>query len=782
MPRRHISRVDLSGCDTSARPKPQTPLSPEPLDHHSGHHAGLVPLGALLLAGSVAAMAQTPVASERATSLPNVTVRAQAEAPEGKDSVRATETRIGKGAQQLRDIPQSLTVVTEKLIDDRNYESLKDVLRNAGGISFLAGEGGEEDVRLRGFSLQGAGDVFVDGIRDPAFYERDTFNLDRVEILRGSASLLFGRGSTGGAVNMVNKVPRLIKENQVDLTLGNHDYRRAVGDFNIDTGTSSALRIGAMATQANNNGSGSSIDKRGLAATYRWGIGEKNEFSASLYRLDNHNGINYGLPWIRPTVSAPSGDTTLLPVNPQSYYGMASDRNDGSASYVTLSHIHRIDFNQEITTKVRRGAYERDQRASTIRLCRRTTNPTTGVVSNPQCPTSVSLENFGADTTLTRGSQLKIQDLDTLYIQSDYNGKFNAGDFKHELQAGVDFAREEKRVVGATTLAQGGVVPVKPTTTAGSPDDGAWIDESLRTLRETSRYKSNAFGLYVQDLVQISTHWKVLGGLRYDHLEGDYSTFVLPGNAPGPIGTATYKMKVSELSKRLGVLYQPTALQSYHFSAATSFNTSGDAYSLSANKQDIPPEESINLELGAKLDSPNQQWTTRLALFHSTKLHERNTDPLVNLVTLSGKRHVAGLEVEVSGRLTPKWEVFGSYVWMPEAEIDKGVEGAEGQGTRPSLIPVYSGTLWSTYQINPAWRLGGGLNFRGRQTPNRNPGWEVKPFVIADLLAEYTYNASVSFKANLSNVTNKLYADQLYSGHYVPGSGRLFQVTGTIKF
>ena len=242
---------------------------------HTLNHPALLPLGALLLAGSISAHAQTstPATPATAGTLPTVVVREQAEAPEGKDTLRATETQIGKGTQKLRDIPQSVTVVTEKLIDDRNLDTLKEVLKNTGGISFLAAEGGEEDIKLRGFSLQATGDVFVDGLRDPAFYDRDTFNLDRVELLRGSASMLFGRGSTGGAVNMVNKVPRLIDENQVDLTLGSHDYKRAIGDFNIKTGESAALRLGAMVTEADNNGAGSSIDTKGLSAAYRWGIG-----------------------------------------------------------------------------------------------------------------------------------------------------------------------------------------------------------------------------------------------------------------------------------------------------------------------------------------------------------------------------------------------------------------------------------------------------------------------------------------------------------------------------
>ena len=115
------------------------------------------------------------------------------------------------------------------MMDDRNLDTVKDALKQTAGITFQAAEGGEEDIRLRGFALSTTGDIFVDGIRDPAFYDRDTFNLDRVELLRGSASMLFGRGSTGGAVNMVNKVPRLMDENQIDVTVGSHNHRRVVG-------------------------------------------------------------------------------------------------------------------------------------------------------------------------------------------------------------------------------------------------------------------------------------------------------------------------------------------------------------------------------------------------------------------------------------------------------------------------------------------------------------------------------------------------------------------------
>ncbi|MBP9685162.1 MAG: TonB-dependent siderophore receptor [Rhodoferax sp.] len=742
----------------------------------------LLPLGALLMAGSISAMAQQTSDSPDKT-LKTVVVKEKAQAPEGKDALRATTSTIGKGKQLLRDIPQSVTVVTEKLIDDRNLDTVKEALKNTSGVSFLAAEGGEEDIRLRGLSLQATGDIFIDGMRDPAFYERDTFNLDRLEVMRGSASMLFGRGSTGGAVNQVSKQPRAITENEVSATLGNHNYYRFTGDFNLQTGENAALRINAMATKADNNGAGSSLDKKGIAATYRFGIGTTDEFSVGLYDLQNDNGMNYGMPWIKPTASAPVSATTINDkLDPSAYYGMASDYNGGSAKHLSANHTHRFQDDSELKTSIRKGSYTRDQRAGTVRLCQRTTNATTGVVSNPQCPTSVALDTFSNSTILTRGTNLKIQDLDTLYLQNDYSAKFKALGFQHHVLAGADYASEKRQVYGARTASQGGVTLTKPATLAGNPNNGASVNESARVLYQTNQFDSRGYSLYAQDLVQVAPNWKLLGGLRYDNLLGDYSTFAIPNNAAGPVTTTSYTMKVSEVSKRVGVLYQPNELHSYHFSAATSFNTSGDAYSLSAANANIPPEQSINLELGAKIDSADKRFTARAALFQSTKLHERNTDPLVNLVTLSGKRHVTGLELDMAGRLTPQWEIYGSYMWMPEANIDTGVAGSEGQGTRPSLTPVHSGTVWNTYQINSQWRVGMGVNFRGEQTPIRNPGWTVDGYVTGDLLAEYRMNDKITVKANVSNVTNRLYADALYTGHYIPGAGRLLQVNLTAKF
>ena len=195
-----------------------------------------------------------------------IKVKAPAESA-GKDTCQATDTRIGKGVQELRDVPQSVTVVTEQLIDDRNLDTLKDALKNTAGIGFQAAEGGEEDIRLRGFSLQSTGDIFIDGMRDPAFCDRDSFNGDRLEVLRGSASMLFGCGSTGGAVHQVSKQPMRINQNELAITIGNGDHARITGDFNLKTGKNAALRLNVMNTCADRWGT--RIDKQGVGASAR---------------------------------------------------------------------------------------------------------------------------------------------------------------------------------------------------------------------------------------------------------------------------------------------------------------------------------------------------------------------------------------------------------------------------------------------------------------------------------------------------------------------------------
>ncbi len=294
----------------------------------------------------------------------------------------------------------------------------------------------------------------------------------------------------------MTKKARLLTQHEVELTTGSHNDLRAVADLNQRLGDSSALRLGAMQTTADSNGSGTRLDKAGVAVNLRRGAGTDNEFDLTAYHLDNNNGMNYGMPWIRPTTSAPVSATTLLPLSPIAYCGMASDRNHGTASILNLAHTHRFANRSELVTKVQRGRYERDQWSGANRF--------DGASMQPGGQ-AASLATFGPNTVINRGTHLKMQDMDTLFARSGFSGRFRAWGMTHAVQAGVDLSRESKVVYAARSAAQGGVNLGKPTTRVGTPDDGAWIDESQRVLRVISAYRSQGEGLYLQDVIEVAS-------------------------------------------------------------------------------------------------------------------------------------------------------------------------------------------------------------------------------------------------------------------------------------
>lgn len=316
--------------------------------------------------------------------------------------------------------------------------------------------------------------------------------------------------------------------------------------------------------------------------------------------------------------------------------------------------------------------------------------------------------------------------------------------------------------------------------------------DPARDKRLGSDFEARSAGVYVQDLLQVTDTIKLLAGVRYDHFSGDYGAYATSVTAATPVvGAQTALRSRSEgvWSRRFGALYQPSDAVSFHASYGTSFNTSGDTYQYDTLGSNTPPEGSRNIEVGVKLDLLAGKLSANASVFRSTKTNERNrdSDQGANQYLLSGKRHASGLELDVAGRLAPGWDIFASYAWIPSARVDRvgsgGTLTGELEGQRPALTPRRGGTVWTTYQVSQTLRLGAGINARSDQTPNRNPAGIVAPsWVTGDLMAEYSFNEQTSLRLNVLNVTDKLYADALYSGHYVAGAPRAVQATLTTRF
>jgi catecholate siderophore receptor len=729
----------------------------------------MLPLAAMMLAGSLGASPQVFAQDAPEKNLKTVTVQSTAEsATAAKDNLLVKKTGIAKGNQELKDIPQTVTVMTEKLMDERNLDDFREVLKTTAGVTFMAGETGEEDVRMRGFSLGQAGDIYVDGLRDAPLIERDTFNLDRVEVLKGSASMLFGKGSTGGVVNQVNKQPFLMDQNEVNVTAGSGNMRRISGDFNKQTGESSALRLNVMDHQADNWGA--QVDKKGVAGTYRWGIGERDEYALSLYHLETNGRPLYNHPWLintGSTITSASGSIgTLVPTLPATnYYGLASDYLRTESSYGTFSHKHRFDQDSELKTTVRHGHYERDLLASAIRFGSTTT-----------------LATLAGSTGLTRSAKARRAQSDLTQIQSDYTTAFEALGHQHSLIAGVDYSDEKALRNNSATAGLPSYTPL--TTTVGTPNDGQSITDTRAVA--LNHFSARNLGLYAQDTLSLTPEVKLVGGVRMDRFSAQYAD--TSGNR--------YDRDDTLWSPRIGAIWQPGDAASYYASYGTSYNTSGDTYqfalgsfaagSNNARTANTAPEKSRNIEIGSKFELFEKKALLGVALFHSEKYNERNTDPdsAVSQMLLSGQRHATGMEFNFAGRITPAWEVFYNHTWIPQARIDVSNQtlaangtGAQVQGDRSALTPKHSASLWTTYRLHPLWRIGAGLNHRSEQNPEGARHVTAPAFTTVDAMAEYTVSDATLLKLNITNLSNQLYADSLYRGFYMPGAPRRIELS-----
>jgi catecholate siderophore receptor len=718
----------------------------------------LLPLGAMMAAVALSGVAQAQESAQaEATALPAINVKTRHEENTGYQGVKTT---VGKTPQLLRDVPQAVTVVTEQLIQDRGADTLKEALRNVAGLTFNAGEGGRigDNVTLRGYSL--VGDLYLDGMRDIAQYNREVFNIEQVDVLRGSASMLFGRGSTGGVVNQVSKKPFLSNINEAAVTVGSQSYKRGTADLNRVVGENAAIRLNVMKTDTDSFRDGVHSERWGVAPSFSWGIGTKDEFNLSYYKLKSDSTPDFGVPYFQ-------GKPIDVPVN--RFYGLPGvDYQREDTDMATASWIHRFDKDTSLRTVLRKANYDRDLWAVAPRL-----------IGNPSAITDA--------TPINRQAQRRGGIEHTLTSQTDFLTSLHLGGMKHEVLAGVELVREEANRWNYNAT------PANPATTVGDINPYPMLPAGYgdKTRISPTSYTGNTAGFYAQDMVSLTREWKVLVGARHDTLKADYQRAATASEiSAGDARDRFFSRNDNVWSYRTGLIYQPSDTASYYASYGTSFNPSAELYALDTPGANTDPEKNRNIEIGAKWDLLDGNLMFRTALFRSEKANERNTDLANTSLTenlLSGKRHTDGIEFELAGRITPRWEIFGGLALM-RARIDAATLDQRNQvGSRPINTPPYTANLWTTYRLTEGWRIGGGVEaagFRNANLPNAagtNALNVVPKYYRLDGMLEYQAE-KYSVKMNVFNLLNKDYYEGVYAGHTVPGAQRAVQLTLSTKF
>ncbi|MDB5800020.1 MAG: fiu [Rhodocyclales bacterium] len=665
--------------------------------------------------------------------------------PSSETQYKTETTRIGKTDTAPKDVPQSITIVPAKLISDRQNDSMVSSLQHVSGISFNAGEGGRigDNLNLRGFVSYG--DLFLDGMRDIAQYNREVFNLERIEVLRGSASMLFGHGSTGGVINQVSKVPYLADENSVGFTVGDQGYYRGTADLNKVLGETSAFRLNTMYTKDEGSPKGADSKRFGIAPSFRTGIGTSDEFAISYYHLNYDNTPNFAFPWVG---GRPYDDAS------DKFYGLKSDYQTDSADIASLEYIHRFSNKTQVRSALRYGEFKRDLWATQL-----------AVVGTPVTGDS----RVNRNSPPARGAN----DQD-MFWQTDLTSRFDLFGMKHETLAGFELGRESSDRFGYVGT------PGKPFTTVGSPDTGATITTPYNMTRTNYNYFTAVTqGFYLQDNAEFIPHWKLLAGGRFDRFYGDY--------ANANLNTRTrFQREDNDWSYRLGLIWEATPNLNLYVSRSTSFNTSGDAYSYDQAGANTPPEENANTELGAKWELLDGDLSLRAALFRSQKLHERSTDTSTvpgagNL--LSGKRHTDGWEIEATGFITKKLQIFSNFahMWSNVDAIGNAPSAQSQLGLPAANTATNSGSIWAVYNFIPNWSAGFGADGQSKRnfaigSPNNAPG-----FVKYDAMLTFD-QPRYSLQLNINNLFDKAYFPAVYNGWAVAGPRRNVQLMTTVRF
>jgi catecholate siderophore receptor len=699
---------------------------------------------------------------------------------------------LPKLTEPLLDVPQSVTVIPRQLIEDQANISLRETLRNVPGISIAAGEGGAQgdNLTIRGFSARS--DLYLDGMRDFGSYSRDPFYLQSIEVLKGPASILFGRGSTGGVVEQNSKMPKLDAFGEGDLTYGTDLTKRLTVDVNQplpDLAQGAALRINLMGNDGNVAGRDIARNSRfGFAPSLALGLGTPTRLNFNYLHLSEYDISDYGLPWINQaaagTVSAIARPAPLS-LTRENYYGFRQGNYFRANVDVATARVeHDINNAITISDQLRYARYGRQFRTTEPQLyttASATGRGTTGTAALIAPGTPLS-------SLLVSRNQIAGDSVETYLVnQLDTTLRFGTGFLSHTLRAGIEASRETSEPVRYSTIGPYSRTPLL----WPNPSDPYNAITYLSSVTDT---KALTQAIYALDTIKLDEQWELIGGLRFDRFEASSPQATLPNPVTRAGASISSVSQIDTmLSWRAAIVYKPLPYASAYFAAGTSFNPSAEALSLSLANQGLPPEKSRSYEIGNKWDVLDGKLSLTGALFYIQKDNLREPDPNnPQFNILAGSGIAEGGEITVAGNLTPEWQVFGGYGYTYTVITKTTRTGPTSDlGRRFANAPLHTANLWTTYTL--PWQklqIGGGFNIVSSRfaasVPTSVGGVaflrEVPGYVVASVMAKYPLSGNVDLQLNISNLTNVAYYDQLHPSHVVPGAGRTALLTLTYKY
>jgi catecholate siderophore receptor len=677
-----------------------------------------------------------------------------------------------KATAPLINTPRSVAIVSENVIKDTGSATLVEALRTVPGITFGAAEGGNpvgDRPFIRGFDSQGS--TYVDGVRDTSAQSREVFAVEQIQVVRGSDSSLGGRGSAGGSLNIITKLPRDRNFVSADLSYGTADYKRITADMNYVLNDSIAFRLAGMWHDQDVAGRDAIWQKRwGIAPSLTIGMQSPTQLTLSWYHLDTEELPDSGLPYLYTIANAPVGFTRSEPAVGDI---TLADGSRGHVDRDTFYGLEDRDFRKTKTDQFTIRA-QHDFGGVTLRnTARYSRNDQSYIYTQPDDSQS-NVYNMGR---VWRRTNSRYGTVDTLSNQIDLFGKANMGGIEHSFAVGAEFSWEKARrgtfnvttrhfSPGTTTngpACSAAQVATYDCTSLFNPNPSdPWVNHvngdyaatgpiTRTTPAQETQNDADTQSIYAFDSISIGKALILNVGARYDDFHSKVTLPVLNGVSP------TVSRHDGVFNWQAGAVFKPTSNTSLYASYATSATppnsllaegqdgngfgtiaaTTTPAHTAAAiaalratAAETLKVERTKSYEIGAKADLFNSHLSLNVALFRTETANARVTGP-DNSIQFIGERRIEGVELGFNGEILPKWSVFGGYTYM-DAKIVDGGYTALSDASIPAaqritvLVPSvntgrqfpqtakHSFSLWTNVEVLPGLNVGGGAFYMSR--------------------------------------------------------------------
>ncbi|MEZ5959531.1 MAG: TonB-dependent siderophore receptor [Hyphomonadaceae bacterium] len=682
---------------------------------------------AILMTTMLTGLGAAPAFSQQLAELDQITVVGRR--PAYTEDATSTATRTDT---ELRDVPQSVSVITNDLVEDQGMRSMADVVRYVPGVSMGQGEGHRDAPTLRGNSS--TADFFVDGIRDDVQYYRDLYNAERIEVLKGSNAMIFGRGGGGGVINRVTEWAGWAPYNELSITAGSFEQLRGAADLGFVLNDAAALRLNAFYENSDSYRDFVDTERWGVNPTSTFSLGENTELRLGYEHFVDDRVVDRGVPSQNGRPWAGSREAFFG--NPFVSY------SEADVDSFTGLFEHEFADNFRLRNRTQFADYYKFYQ-------------NIHAASAVDGLGNVALQGYNSST-----------ERQNFFNQTDLIWRTNTGRVQHTILAGFEFGTQQSDNTRAPNFTGLPSVNVStPTTTA--------VGVIPTPLQTNNHVEADVAALYFQDQVELSEQWQVIAGVRFDRFNLDFDD--------RRAANTDFSRDDDLISPRVGVIYRPVEPLSIYASYSVSYlPQSGDQFSsLDANTSTLEPEEFENLELGVKWDI-----TPDLALTAAVyQLDRTNTRAVLpgDIVVLTGAQRSEGFEVGIAGSVTGRWQIAGGYSYQ-NVEITSTTSAAPAGRVVP-LTPEHTFALWNNYRFTPHFGAGVGITHQTDSFASITNAVTLPAFTRVDLAFFFAVTDQIEAQLNIENVFDEEYWGTAHNDNNItPGSPTAARFTLRTRF